>query len=124
MQTNQIQRQYDEVIAPHYDHDPQSVTSDSLDRAVAQVLRWHEATANGTPLRVFDVGMGTGLFLQKLKTGLGRSIQPFGLDLSEKMIDVARAKIPDLTAVVDTADNLDAHFPLESFDLISTHFIT
>jgi SAM-dependent methyltransferase len=124
MQTNQIQRQYDEVIAPHYDHDPQSVTSDSLDRAVAQVLRRLKATANGTPLRVFDVGMGTGLFLQKLRAGAGRSIQPFGLDLSEKMIDVARAKIPDLTAVVDTAENLDAHFPLESFDLISTHFIT
>jgi SAM-dependent methyltransferase len=124
MQTNQIQRQYDEVIAPHYDHDPQSVTSDSLDRAVAQVLGRLKATANGTPLKVYDVGMGTGLFLQKLRAGAGRSIQPFGLDLSEKMIDVARAKIPDLAAVVDTAENLDAHFPLEAFDLISTHFIT
>jgi SAM-dependent methyltransferase len=124
MHTDLIQRQYNDIIAPHYDHDPQSVTSDSLDRAVAQFLRQQPAGANGTPLKVFDVGMGTGLFLQKLQAGLGHSIQPFGLDLAEKMIEVARAKIPDLRAVVDTAANLDAHFPTESFDLISTHFIT
>jgi SAM-dependent methyltransferase len=124
MQTDLIQRQYNDIIAPHYDHDPQSVTSDSLDRAVAQVLARHPTGANGKPLKVYDVGMGTGFFLQKLQKSAACSIQPFGLDLSEKMIDVARAKIPDLTAVVDTAANLDAHFPHESFDLISTHFIT
>jgi SAM-dependent methyltransferase len=123
MHTELIQRQYNDIIAPHYDQDPQSVTSDSLGRAVAQVLR-QQAGPNGMPLKVFDVGMGTGLFLGKLKAEAGRPIQPFGLDLSEKMIEVARAKIPDLTAVVDNADHLDAHFPHESFDLISTHFIT
>ena len=124
MHTDLIQRQYNDIIAAHYDHDPQSVTSDSLDRAVAQCLRWQAAGADGVSLKVFDVGMGTGLFLRKLRAGAGRSIQPFGLDLSEKMIEVARTKIPDLTAVVDNADNLDAHFPHESFDLIATHFIT
>jgi hypothetical protein len=32
MQTDTIQRQYDEVIAQHYDLDPQNVTGDSLDK--------------------------------------------------------------------------------------------
>ncbi len=122
MYTEVIQRQYNEVIAPHYDHDPQSVTGDSLDRAVAQVLA--RPAAGGLPLRVFDVGLGTGLFLQKLQARAGRAVRPFGLDLSDKMIEAARVKLPDLAAVVDTAENLDAHFPGETFDLIATHFIT
>jgi SAM-dependent methyltransferase len=124
MHTDVIQRQYNDIIAPHYDEDPQSVTSDALERALGQILRRPPAGANGLPLRVFDVGTGTGLFLGKLKAGAGRSIEPFGLDLSEKMIEVAQARIPDLRAVVDNAANLDAHFPGESFDLIATHFIT
>jgi ubiquinone/menaquinone biosynthesis C-methylase UbiE len=124
MHTELIQRQYNDIIAPHYDEDPQSVTSDTLDRAVAQLRRRQPAGANGMPFKVFDVGMGTGLFLAKLKAAMGCSIEPFGLDLSAKMIEVARTKIRDLTAVVDNADNLDAHFLHESFDLIATHFIT
>ncbi len=75
-------------------------------------------------LKVLDVGVGTGLFLAKLlPLGNGR-VEPFGLDLSAKMVESARAKIPDLVAAVDDAANLDAHFPDYSFDLICTHFIT
>jgi SAM-dependent methyltransferase len=124
MQPQVIQRQYDEVIAPHYDLDPQGVIGGSLDRAGEQI-RERVFPANGeAPLRVLDVGVGTGLFLDKLKSLGGPPIQPFGLDLSEKMIDAARRRIPDLVAAVDDAENLDAHFPGQSFDLVSTHFIT
>src|SRR5262249_3934188 len=76
------------------------------------------------PLRALDLGVGTGRFLQKLRAHAGRPVQPFGLDLSNKMIEIARARLPDLGAVLDTAANFDAHFPDESFDLIATHFIT
>src|SRR5262249_15599718 len=48
----------------------------------------------------------------------------YGLDLSQKMIDCATQKIPHLNAVVDTAAHLDRHFPEQTFDLISTHFIS
>ena len=51
-------------------------------------------------------------------------VQPFGLDLSSKMIDLARARLPDLAAVVENAANFGDQFPDESFDLIATHFIT
>jgi hypothetical protein len=40
------------------------------------------------------------------------------------MIDFARAKVPDITAEVGDAADIDSHFPGQSFDLISTHFIT
>lgn len=123
MTIDTIQRQYDEVIASHYDLDPQSITGDTLDRATEQIRKQILEDRVG-PLRVYDVGMGTGMFLTRLRALAGEGIQPFGLDLSQKMIDCAYAKIPDLAGAVDTAANLDAHFPEQSFDLISTHFIS
>lgn len=124
MTTDTIQRQYDEVIASHYDLDPQSVTGDTLDRAAEQIRMQHILGDGSTRLRVYDVGMGTGMFLTRLRALTEDQIQPFGLDLSQKMIDCAYQKIPDLVGAVDTAANLDAHFPDQSFDLICTHFIS
>jgi SAM-dependent methyltransferase len=119
-----IRRQYDEVIAPHYDFDPQSVIGSSLDRAASQI-RDQQLLGNGvTRLRVLDVGVGTGLFLAKLQTLGAGQVRPFGLDLSEKMIDRARQRVRDLTAAVADAADLDAQFPGESFDLVCTHFLT
>jgi SAM-dependent methyltransferase len=123
MNSTTIQRHYDEVIASHYDRDPQCVIGDSLDRTIAHIQS-HVLPASSAALRVLDVGMGTGRFLQKLKDCSSRSIRPFGVDLSEKMILVARSRLPDLTAAVDDAAHLEAHFQPEIFDLISTHFIT
>src|SRR5262245_16820485 len=124
MQTQTIQRQYDEVIAPHYDDDPQSVIGHSLDRALAQIRQLEMFSDGESGLKVFDVGVGTGLFLAKLLALGGGRVEPFGLDLSAKMVESARRKIPELAAAVDDAANLDAHFPGQSFDLICTHFIT
>jgi SAM-dependent methyltransferase len=124
MTTDTIQQQYDEVIASHYDLDPQSVTGDTLDRAAEQIRKQKILGDGSERLRVYDVGMGTGMFLTRLRAMADEPIQPFGLDLSQKMIDCAYQKIPDLVGAVDTAANLDAHFPDQSFDLICTHFIS
>ena len=37
MDTQTIQRQYDQVIAPHYDQDHQSVNDRTLDSAIEQM---------------------------------------------------------------------------------------
>jgi len=124
MQATTIQRHYDEVIASHYDFDPQSVIGDSLGRAIAQIHRRQSHDAGAGPLNVLDVGVGTGLFLEKLRAKAGRDIQPYGLDISQKMIEIARTRIPDIVADVDDAANMDDHFQTQSFDLICTHFIT
>jgi SAM-dependent methyltransferase len=124
MQTSVIQRQYDQVIAPHYDLDPQAVTGDSLDRAVAQMHDCQLFAVEGPRLQVLDIGMGTGRFLEKVAASARRPILPYGIDLSLKMIDIARARIPELIAAVADAANVDAFFQDESFDLISTHFVT
>src|SRR5262245_24512892 len=95
-----IQRQYNEVIASHYDLDPQSVMTDTMERVLEQIRE--QGILAFSPLRVYDVGMGTGRFLARLLNLAGDDVQPFGLDLSRKMIDCACAKIPHLEAVVDT----------------------
>jgi SAM-dependent methyltransferase len=124
MDTLTVQRQYDEVVAPHYDLDPHAVIGRSLDRALGQIRRRRVLENGPEPLQVLDVGAGTGSFLARLKAQGGDRVRPFGLDLSEKMIEAARRKVPDLVAAVDDAANLDAHFPGESFGLVCTHFIT
>jgi SAM-dependent methyltransferase len=67
--------------------------------------------------------MGTGRFFEKLKPHVG-PIEPFGIDISEKMIEIARLRIPALEAAVDDAANLDSHFLGTAFDLVCTHFVT
>jgi len=119
-----IQRQYNEVIAANYDLDPQFVTNRALNRALAHVEQEAILSAELPTMSVFDVGMGTGLFSDKLLKKSKREINPFGLDMSEKMIEIAMSRIPQLNAVIDDAANIDRHFPGESFDLICTHFIT
>src|SRR5262245_2143922 len=123
MKSQTIQRQYDEVIAPRYDLDPQSVIRPSLDRAAAQIQS-QDLFGSDAPLRVLDLGIGTGLFLAKLKALAGEQLHPFGLDLSEKMIEIASRRIPDLVAAVGDASDFADQFPDQSFDLICTHFIT
>jgi len=75
MQSQTIQRQYDEVIAPHYDLDPQSVIRPSLDRAAAQIQGQNLFRA-GARLRVLDLGIGTGLFLAERGDGqMGNAVR-------------------------------------------------
>ena len=122
MSTVAVHHAYNDVVAPHYDLDPQGVTGDSLDRAVQQLRR--QPFSEDRPSKVLDLGMGTGLFLSKLREFEGNSIVPFGLDLAENMVANALRKIPDLVADVDDAANFDSHFTGQLFNCICTHFIT
>jgi SAM-dependent methyltransferase len=120
MQAEVIQRQYDEIIAAHYDFDPQSVLGDSFARALAHI----KAHGSGRSGCVLDVGTGTGRFLERLRSEVNAQLRPYGLDISQKMLDIACARMPDLQAAVEDAANLDACFPGVSFDLVCTHFVT
>ncbi len=124
MSTQTIHHAYNDVVASHYDLDPQGVINRALDRAVAQLRKRGLIGDDARPLKVLDLGMGTGLFLAKLKALGGDRVQPFGLDLAENMVESARRKLPDLTAEVGDAARLDAHFPGQSFDCVSTDFVT
>ena len=122
MSTTEVHHAYNDVVATHYDLDPQGVIGRSLDRGIAQMKE--ESLLDGGELRVLDIGMGTGLFLEKLRLAAGGRIVPFGIDLAENMLEVARRRLPGLEAVVGDASNLDAFFPGREFDCICTHFVT
>ncbi|HWB07628.1 MAG TPA: class I SAM-dependent methyltransferase [Pirellulales bacterium] len=124
MSSSVIQRQYDEVIAEHYDVDPLSVINDALNQALEHVRRAVPLDAGQPPLSALDLGIGTGLFIEKLQAASGRKVCPYGLDISERMIDIARRRIPGLNATVEDAASVEHVFGEESFDLICTHFIT
>jgi SAM-dependent methyltransferase len=123
MHSSTIQHQYDEVIASHYDVDPHSVVGDSLDKAIWQIRRQKHIGSEVDPLAVLDLGLGTGRFLEKLGQHI-ENLQPFGIDISQKMIEIAHTRVPDLVSAIDDAANLDSHFEHESFDLVCTHFVT
>ena len=124
MQAAVIQRQYDDVISSQYDRDPQNTTGRTLDRAIGHLQEEGLFDAMLPPLRVLDVGMGTGMFLQKLRGLSARSLEPSGLDISAQMASIARQKPPDLSVAIDDGANLHRHFCGEQFDLLATHFVT
>jgi len=124
MSTATIQRQFDEVIASRYDLDPQSVISDTLQRALEQLRIGGCLQPGPRPLIALDVGMGTGLFYEKLQQSCERDLKPYGLDISQAMVDIARNRLPELVAAVDDGDRLDLHFRDTEFDLVCTHFVT
>ncbi len=96
----------------------------SLDCAIGQLRNEDFLSPARESLSVLDIGMGTGLFLGKLKGAAGGHILPFGVDLAENMVQNARRRIPDLVAAVGDAADLDTYFPGEQFDCICTHFVT
>ncbi|MCA9034768.1 MAG: class I SAM-dependent methyltransferase [Planctomycetaceae bacterium] len=124
MEVATIQRQYDDVIASQYDLDPQSITSNSLDIAISHMIA-EGLLSNILPaMRILDVGMGTGMFLEKLRHCSSRPIEPYGIDISARMVEIAQRKLPDLIAAVDDGANIDRHFCDGTFHLASTHFVT
>lgn len=123
MATNVVHHAYNDVVADHYDLDPQGIIGRSLDLGIRQLdeVGFFDQDRSA---RVLDLGMGTGLFHRKLKERAGDRIAPFGIDLAENMLEVARRRLPDLQAVVGDAGEMGHQFEGESFDLVCTHFVT
>jgi len=124
MESAVIQRQYDNVIASQYDRDPQNTTGKSLERALNHLETEGLFSEILPTMRVLDVGMGTGMFLEKLRNRCQRTIEPWGIDISQQMASIAQNKLPDLVCAIDDGANLDHHFCDQHFDLVATHFVT
>jgi len=73
--------------------------------------------------KMLDVACGTGDMIRCMKKRLERRGVPaefYGLDCSEKMLEVARKKVPFAKLLVGDAEEIP--FPDGSFDLISVAF--
>jgi SAM-dependent methyltransferase len=123
MSTTTVHHAYNDVVATHYDLDPQGVIGRSLDLGLAQVKE-EGVLSSGEEFQVLDLGMGTGLFLGRLTALAGDRIVPFGVDLAENMLEVARRRLPALEAVTGDVSDLSSYFTDRQFDCICTHFVT
>jgi len=65
---------------------------------------------------VLDIGCGTGALLQMIQQER-KNARPFGVDLSEQMIQVAKAKLGE-KADLRVSDSEKLPFPNEAFDLV------
>jgi ubiquinone/menaquinone biosynthesis C-methylase UbiE len=105
-------------IASHYDVDSYHLISDAHVIALQQIERHVPSCIN-----VLDLCVGTGSFIMKLAETL--HFENFtGVDISGKMIEIAKGKIPfPWRPVEDNAINVLEHVQEGSQDLILCHFL-
>src|SRR5436189_3942281 len=86
--------------------------------------RWRERAADmarvGQGDRVLDVATGTGDLAVELATRVGRGGEVIGSDFSERMLELARAKAPDIR--FEWGNALDLDYPDDSFDAATVGF--
>jgi SAM-dependent methyltransferase len=82
-----------------------------------------KATAPATGERVLDVGCGAGATTLDLADRVGAGGHVLGVDISEPLIDRARALAPqDMPAVFQVADASSAELPEGAFDILFSRF--
>lgn len=82
-----------------------------------------EAAAPATGERVLDIGCGAGASSRALATRVGASGQVLGVDISEPLIDRARAvSAPDTPVLFQVADASSAELPEGAFDIMYSRF--
>ncbi len=109
---------YDQQVAETYDRDEHGLLSGVRSLAVSQV----RTIAFPAPATVLDLGVGTGESLVALRDHLPGA-RCIGVDLSEKMLAIARRKIALETRVADACD-AGRYVPDASVDLAIAHFLT
>ncbi len=95
-------RLFQDVQAPHADswHAKNRYYHESLER----ILRFHIPPGS----KVIEIGCGTGDLLHSLAP-----VRGVGIDISPKMIEIARSKYPDLDFLVGDAEDLPLSEPFD-----------
>lgn len=73
------------------------------------------------PVRVIDLGVGDGAFLEMLRV-LPQRFEFTGVDISPAMLEVACKRVP-MVPIVASATRAADHAPAGAFDLVVAHFI-
>jgi ubiquinone/menaquinone biosynthesis C-methylase UbiE len=77
--------------------------------------------AGGLPWHILDVGCGTGSYIQSQAALPGnKNIRWYGIDPNEKMLSIAKAKVPFAEFYPDAAENL--RFSDSFFDYVTSRF--
>lgn len=114
---------YDTHIADSYDAEPFGLLTGGRSLALAQLQQQLAGRAFDVAPVVVDLALGTGESL--LETGaLLPGARLHGIDISSRMIDVARQKMPGVHAIHDDAARVAHHFDAGSVDVALMHFLT
>lgn len=112
-------RQFFNDIAPNYDR-LNHIMSFGIDRSWRRKAVRYIADS-GKPLDVLDVACGTGDFAMAIARKLKSGSRVIGVDLSEKMLEYGRKKLPPVIQLeVGDAESLE--FEDASFDRVSVAF--
>lgn len=92
----------------------------SHEAAINQILN---SNLDATPhIKILDLGVGDGAFLQKLQKHFKKS-QFTGIDISAEMLKHAKAALPSITTIETSATEASQLLPHHSQDLLLAHFI-
>jgi len=113
---------YDQLVADHFDEDLFQIYQDAREQALAQI----RAKAPAAAPSILDLGMGTGEWLLKL-VGAFPQATCHGVELSEKMIGVARRKFAErgreVQIIHEDANHFGKHVAAAAMDLVTVHFV-
>ncbi|MBO4282931.1 MAG: bifunctional demethylmenaquinone methyltransferase/2-methoxy-6-polyprenyl-1,4-benzoquinol methylase UbiE [Bacteroidales bacterium] len=114
----QIESMFD-AIAPDYDR-LNHIMSFGIDK------RWRRRAVrtiadSQKPLRILDVASGTGDFAIAIAKKVHPESEIIGIDLSEKMLEVGRTKVPD-NITLQQGDVEALAFPDDHFNRVSVAF--
>lgn len=110
---SKVKNQYDQ-FAEIYDHRWSSYVSNTLNFLIDYLQRSKQILGNEY---ILDIACGTGE-LERRFLNLHPDLNVIGVDISEKMLDVARLKLPNLEFVNASARFLP--FPDHKFDMVVT----
>jgi ubiquinone/menaquinone biosynthesis C-methylase UbiE len=113
---------YDQLVADHFDEDLFQIYGDARSEAWEQI----RAQNRGGKLEILDLGMGTGEWLLKLQS-LFPEANCHGVELSQKMMEVARKKFAAtghrVNVIHEDANHFGRHIAGDAMDLITIHFV-
>jgi len=113
-----------EVYEEHYlaSEDPRRQSGFGGDEARWEAARRPIVRAIDRPGTFLDVGCANGYLLESLVRWSPHAIEPYGLDFSRRLVDVARARLPPWADRFYVGDALEWE-PLRPFDFVRTELV-
>jgi len=118
-----IARLYDTHIADHYDADSYGLLSGGRALALQQLAARASQLPSSSSPQIVDLALGTGSSLLGAHALLPGA-RLHGIDISARMIDVAKGRLAGVHAILDDAKNVGRHFEPGSVDVVLMHFLT
>ena len=118
-----IEQIYDDYVAENFDNDPFDIYQECRTISLNQIGK-----LTGGKINIIDLASGTGEVLMSLHDLMPQASY-YGIDLSKKMLDVARKKFTTknkhetITLFQDTILNVGKYVKPGSMDLVTMHFV-